>query len=75
MMAGSPRNNASWAEASQTVDGALIFQYCFNHLLVSRLRMPVLVPPGNPPQVLAAVENVLGTTDTLDCSMKQSSYV
>lgn len=43
-----------------------MFQYCFNHLLVSQLRMPVSVRPGNPPQVFAAAEIALGTADTYD---------
>lgn len=45
-----------------------MFQYCFNHLFVSQLRMPVSVPPGNPPQVFAAAEIALGTADTYDKS-------
>lgn len=31
-----------------------MFQHCFNHFLVSRLRMPVSVPSGNPSQGLLA---------------------
>lgn len=50
----------------------LKLQYCFNHLLVSQLRMPVLVLPGNPPQELAVAENVVGTSDTLGCSVRLS---
>ena len=53
-----------------------VFQYCFNHLLVSQLRMPVSVPHGNPPQVLAAaVETTSGTGDTPGCSARLSFYV
>ena len=53
----------------------------FNHLMVSQLRKPVSVLPGDPPQELgaaaavaaaaaaAAAEDVMGTSDTLGCSM------
>jgi hypothetical protein len=38
-----------------------MFWYCFNHLLVCQLRMPVSVLPGNPAQeVPAAAENIIG---------------
>ena len=53
-----------------------VFQYCFNHLLVSQLRMPVSVPHGNPPQGLAAAAEIAsGTGDTPGCSVRLSFYV
>uniref|UniRef100_A0A8C8UK25 60S ribosomal protein L18a-like n=1 Tax=Peromyscus maniculatus bairdii TaxID=230844 RepID=A0A8C8UK25_PERMB len=59
------------------ISTTLMFQYYFNHFLVSQLRTPVSVLPGNPPQELAAAaaENVVGTGDTLGCSVRQSFYV
>lgn len=50
----------------------LMFQYCFNHLFVSQLRIPVSVPPRNLPQVLATAEIALDTADTFGCSVRLS---
>lgn len=78
------RHNVSLTDASDNgwvlfslISTTLMFQYYSNHLLVSQLRTPVSVLPGNPPQELAAAaaENVLGTGDTLGCSGRQSFYV
>lgn len=73
----------------QIVDGACFFdfffplgisslsvlQYCFNHPLVSQLRMPVSILLENPPQGVAAAEIASDTADTPGCSVKLSFYV